>query len=106
MKFNRFEVISGRYVEEIPGSPRIGYSMSDTMDFDDMIEWSKRGEYQGSIILFYDYDTGKIYKPFPKQKNVLYGKPVYLRIVFGFCRGIITVGKLLCLNIFRMRYRK
>ena len=94
MKFNRFEVISGRYVEEIPGSPRIGYSMSDTMDFDDMIEWSKRGEYQGTIILFYDYDTGKIYKPFPKQKNVLYGKPVYLKNCFWFLQGDYNSGEI------------
>lgn len=43
MKINRFEVMSGRYIEEISGQSRIGYSMSDTTDFYDMIEWLKKG---------------------------------------------------------------
>ena len=42
MKLNRFEVVTGRYIEEIPGQSRIGYAMSDTTDFYDMIEWSKK----------------------------------------------------------------
>lgn len=47
IKLNRFEVVSGKYIEEISGQSRIGYSMSDTTDFYDMIEWSKKGGYQG-----------------------------------------------------------
>ena len=43
VKVNRFEVVSGKYIEEILGQSRIGYSMSDTTDFYDMIEWSKKG---------------------------------------------------------------
>ena len=44
MKLNRFEVVTGRYIiEEIPGQSRIGYAMSDTTDFYDMIECSKKG---------------------------------------------------------------
>lgn len=78
IKLNRFEVVSGKYIEEISGQSRIGYSMSDTTDFYDMIEWSKKGGYQGSIISFYDYNNGKIYEPFQKQRNVLYGPPVYI----------------------------
>lgn len=42
MKLNRFEVVTGRYIEEILGQSRIGYAMSDTTDFYDMIEWSKK----------------------------------------------------------------
>ena len=38
MKLNRFEVVTGRYIEEILGQSRIGYAMSDTTDFYDMIE--------------------------------------------------------------------
>ena len=38
MKLNRFEVVTGRYIEKIPGQSRIGYSMSDTTDFYDMDE--------------------------------------------------------------------
>ena len=36
IKLNRFEVVSGKYIEEISGQSRIGYSMSDTTDFYDM----------------------------------------------------------------------
>ena len=56
MKLNRFEVVTGRYIEEIPGQSRIGYVMSDATDFYDMIEWSKKGGYQGSTLSFYDYN--------------------------------------------------
>ena len=98
MKLNRFEVVTGRYIEEIPGQSRIGYAMSDTTDFYDMIEWSKKGGYQGSIISFYDYNNGKVYEPFQKQRNVLYGTPVYLKKSFwwqilcaGFCTRIVCI---------------
>ena len=67
MKLNRFEVVTGRYIEEIPGQSRIGYAMSDATDFYDMIEWSKKGGYQGSTISFYDYNNGKVYEPFQKM---------------------------------------
>lgn len=89
MKFNHFEVVTGTYIEEISGQSRIGYSMSDTMqmDFYDMIESSKKGTYRGSTISFYDYTNGKIYEPFEKQPNVLYGKPVYLKDSFWFLQG-------------------
>ena len=81
MKLNRFEVVTGRYIEEIPGQSRIGYVMSDATDFYDMIEWSKKGGYQGSTLSFYDYNNGKVYEPFQNQKNVLYGTPVNIEDV-------------------------
>lgn len=86
-EFNRFESVSGTYVEEILGQSRIGFSISDTIDFYDMVEMSKKGVYKGSTISFYDYYNGKIYTPFQKQKNVLYGKPVYLKECFWFLEG-------------------
>ena len=94
IKLNRFEVVSGKYIEEISGQSRIGYSMSDTKDYYDMIEWSKKGVYQGSIISFYDYNNGKIYEPFQKQRNVLYGSPVYLKNSFLFLQGDYNSGKI------------
>lgn len=94
MMLNSFEVVSGRYIEEIPGQSRIGYSMSDTTDFYDMIEWSKQGDYRGSTIYFYDYDNGKVYEPFQKQRNVLYGKPVYLKKSFWVLQGDYNSGKI------------
>lgn len=94
LKFNRFENVSGTYIEEISGQTQIGYSMSDTTDFYDMIEWTKNGEYPGSVLSFYEYGSGKIYKPFQKQKNVLYGKPVYLKNYFWFLQGDYNTGKI------------
>ena len=94
MKLNRFEVVTGRYIEEIPGQSRIGYAMSDTTDFYDMIEWSKKGGCQGSTISFYDYNNGKVYEPFQKQRNVLYGTPVYLKKSFWFLQGDYNSGKI------------
>ena len=94
IKLNRFESVSGTYIEEILGQSRIGYSMSEATDFYDMVELSKKGGYRGSIILFYDYDNGRIYQPFKKQKNVLYGKPVYLKKCFWFLQGDYNAGKI------------
>lgn len=94
MKLNRFEVVSGRYIEEISGQSRIGYSMSDTIDFYDMVEWLEKGGYPGSTISFYDYDNGKVYEPFPKQRNVLYGPPVYLKSSFWFLQGDFNSGEI------------
>lgn len=94
MKLNRFETVSGVYVEKISGQSRIGYSLSDTMDFYDMVEQSKKGYYHGSVLCFYDYGTGKIYEPFSKQRNVLYGAPVYLKKYFWFLQGDYNEGKI------------
>lgn len=87
MKWNRFQAVSGTFVEPIPGQSRIGYSMSDTADFYDMVEWSKKGGFRGSTLSFYDYDNGRVYQPFAKQRNVLYGVPAYLQGLFWFLQG-------------------
>ncbi len=68
--------------------------MSDTTDFYDMSEWDKKGGYQGSTISFYDYDNGKVYEPFQKQRNVLYSAPVYLKNSFWFLQGDYKSGKI------------
>ena len=94
MEFKRFEAVTGTYIEEISGQSRIGYSLSDTTDFYDMAEWPKKEAYQGSTISFYDFIHGKVYKPFQKQRNVLYGKPVYLKEYFWFLQGDYNSGKI------------
>lgn len=94
MQFNHFENITGACIEEIYGQSRFGYSMSDTADFYDMIELSKKGDYRGSVISFYDYSSGKVYEPFPKQRNVLYGNPVYLKNYLWFLQGDYNSGKI------------
>lgn len=68
MNFKRFEVIRGNYIEEIYGQVRLGYSLSDNTDFYDMQEWSKKDDFQGQMLVFYDYTNGKVYEPFAKQK--------------------------------------
>ena len=92
MEIKRFKSVSGTYVEEITGQSRIGYAMSDNTDFYDMAEWLKNGGYRGSTISFYDHANGNVYAPFPKQRNVLYGKPVYLKNAFWFLQGDYNRG--------------
>ena len=94
MKINRFETVFGRCVENIAGQFRIGYSVSDITEFCDMEGYLKAGGYQGAIISFYDYDTGRIYEPFLKKRNALYGKPVYLKDCFWFLQGDYNNGKI------------
>ncbi|MCI5602986.1 MAG: hypothetical protein SOV90_04305 [Lachnospiraceae bacterium] len=83
----RFNKVEGRYIEKIYGQNRFGYSQSDFEDLYDMIEWAKRGGYQGSELLIYDFTTGKVYKPFNKKRNVVYGAPVYVDEFLYFLQG-------------------
>ena len=82
-----FEHPAGNYIEKIIGQDRLAYAHSDTNDFYDMIEWSKKGGYQGSVIIFYDFDNGKVYKPFEKKQNVLYSNPVFADGYYYFLQG-------------------
>ena len=66
-----FENVGGRYIEKIRGQERLAFAHSDLSDFYEMIACSKSGGYQGSVIMFYDFETGKVYKPFAKKSNVL-----------------------------------
>lgn len=84
--------MSGKCVESIVGQPNIGYSISDFTDFYDMVELSKQGGYAGSTITFYDWNTGRVYKPFPKEKNVLYGKPIFSKGYLWFLQGDFAKG--------------
>lgn len=83
----RFKETSGRYIEKIIGQDRFAFAHSDTNDFYDLIEWSKVGRYYGSIIMFYDFDSGNVYKPFAKKPNVVYSDPVYAGGFYYFLQG-------------------
>jgi hypothetical protein len=83
----RFNKIEGKCIDKIYGQDRFGYSQSDFTDFYDLIEWAERGGYQGSELLIYDFYTGKVYKPFDKRKNVVYGAPVYVEEFLYFLQG-------------------
>ncbi len=74
----RFKEIEGRYIEKIIGQDRLAFAHSDTDDFYDLIEWAERGGYQGSIIMFFDFESGNVYKLFEKKRNVVYSSPVYV----------------------------
>ena len=83
----RFKETSGRYIEKIIGQDRFAFAHSDTNDFYDLIEWSKTGGYQGSVIIFFDFDSGNVYKPFAKKRNVVYSDPVYAEGFYYFLQG-------------------
>ena len=83
----RFKETSGRYIEKIAGQDRFAFAHSDTNDFYDLIEWSKVGGYQGSIIIFFDFDSGNVYQPFAKKRNVVYSDLVYAEGCYYFLQG-------------------
>lgn len=83
----RFKEAEGRYIEKIVGQERFAFAHSDSSDFYDLIEWSKTGEYFGSIIMFFDFESGNVYKPFAKKKNVIYSNPVYTGGFYYFLQG-------------------
>lgn len=83
----RLQEVSGKYIEKIIGQDRFAYAHSDTNDFYDLIEWSKSGGYQGSVILFFDIESGKVFKPFAKKRNVIYSNPVYADGFYYFLQG-------------------
>ena len=90
----RFKQRHGRLVEEIPGQGRLGYAMSDTEDFCDLPAWLERGGYQGSVLTFCDFETGDVYAPFARQRNVVYSPPIYAEGRFWFLRGDFGAGRI------------
>ena len=83
----RFKEIEGRYIEKIIGQDRLAFAHSDTKDFYDLITWAKSGGYQGSVIMFFDFQSGNVYRPFAKKKNVVYSDPVYTEGFYYFLQG-------------------
>lgn len=78
----RFDDISGIYIEKIEGQERLAFSTSDTVDFYDLTELAEDVGYKGAVIKFYDFSNGKVYTPFERKRNTVYGNPVYSD---GFC---------------------
>ena len=79
----RFSRIEGRYIKTVYGQYRLAFSHSDSNDLYDLVEWAERGGYPGSVLSFYDFETGSVYTPFEKKRDVLYGDPVYAGQVIG-----------------------
>ena len=74
----KFEKTYGRYVMNVSGSDRYAYAHSNGSDLYDLKEWQEYGGYQGSIIMIYDLQTSKVYIPFARKKNVMYGNPKFI----------------------------
>lgn len=53
----RFKEVNGLYIEKIYGQDRLAFAMSDTSDLYDLVEYARRGGYQGSVIKFYDFEN-------------------------------------------------
>ena len=88
---NEFSEINAGYVDQINGQTRFGYYLSDHENFfeiPDIIEYY--GAYKGSIIKFYDFETGKVYTPFELEENVLYASPIYLDNSYYFLQADFT----------------
>ncbi|MBL7575893.1 hypothetical protein SAMN00017477_1881 [Peptoniphilus asaccharolyticus DSM 20463] len=83
----QFKKVMGINIEKIIGQDRFAFAISDMTDFYDLIEWAKYGGYQGSTIIFYDFETGDVYEPFEKMQNVVYGAPVFVEGMYYFLQG-------------------
>lgn len=82
-----FKETEGRNIERIAGQDRFAFAHTDSNDFYDLAEWSISGGYPGSSLMFFDFASGDVYKPFAKKRNVLYSDPVYADGFYYFLRG-------------------
>ena len=83
----RFKSVNGKYIEKIYGQDRLAFAMSDNEDLYDLIAWSARGGYQGAVLYFYDFETGDVYQPFEKKRNVVYSRPEFADGYYYFLQG-------------------
>lgn len=97
--YKEFSEIKGQYVDEISGQDRFAYGTTDVEDFFEIEDIIKLGEsYKGSVIRFYDYQTGKVYLPFEQKENVSYGRPIFIDGIFyilqvDFNEGLANIYK-------------
>ncbi len=87
MEIKKCAQTDGIYLDLIPGQSRYYFGQSDTEDFYDIPGWLENGGYQGSVIHFFDLETGTKYFPFSKERNVLYGHPIFCDEFIYFLRG-------------------
>lgn len=90
----KFKEVNGRYIEKILGQDRLAFAMSDTNDLYDLVEYAERGGYQGSIIIFYDFETGNVYRPFEKKRDAIYSKPAYVDGFYYFLQADYGLKKI------------
>ena len=89
----KFKEVHGRYIEKILGQDRLAYTMSDTDDLYDLVEYAERGGYKGSVIIFYDFENGNVYRPFEQRRDVIYSKPAYVDGFYYFLQADYGIKK-------------
>ena len=86
-----FDEVAGRYIRPVEGQERYGYGREAHEDFYDMKDMPAESR-RGDVLAFYDFETGEVFTPFPKEKDVLFGDPVYHEGLFYFLRGDFAAG--------------
>ena len=87
MKINRMAVVQGLNLEPVPGQLRYGCGMTDFEDFYDIAEYVNEKAYLGNQIVFGDYETGAVYTPFEKERNIAYGGVKWIEGYFYFLKA-------------------
>lgn len=87
MTINTFNDIHGISAQLIAGQSRFGYGFTDYPDFYGIKHQMQEEDYQGAQILFFDFENRQVIVPFEKQKNVMYGEPIYSEGFFYFLQG-------------------
>ena len=87
MKINRMAVVQGLNLEPVPGQLRYGCGITDFEDFYDIAEYVNEKAYLGNQIVFGDYETGAVYIPFEKERNIAYGGVEWIEGYFYFLKA-------------------
>ena len=88
----RFEEAFGKYLALVPGQTAFAFSHTDTNDFYDPPQWADRGGYPGSALRFHELATGRVFLPFPKTRDAMFGDPMWSEGRFWFLRGDFAAG--------------
>lgn len=87
MKINRMAVVQGLNLEPVLGQLRYGCGLTDFEDFYEIAEYVDEKGYQGNQIVFGDYETGEMYIPFEKERNIAYGGVEWVEGDFYFLKA-------------------
>jgi hypothetical protein len=82
-----FDEIHGLNIARPEGQKRFAYAVSEFEDFYDLSLMKDSCGYRGAVIRFYDFQTGKVFTPFEKERNVTYSKPLFHGGHFYFLQG-------------------
>lgn len=87
MKINRMAVVQGLNLEPVLGQLRYGCGLTDFEDFYEIAEYVDEKGYKGNQIVFGDYETGEMYIPFEKERNIAYGGVEWIEGYFYFLKA-------------------